>query len=250
MKPMSKCVILIMIVAIGSGCAASAKKTVPANALEQQTQIIDELRKRLDKNEAALHESDNQFNGVNQKLTDFEHQLDTKLTDQMAVIQEIKENIAFINDQILRLDSSIQGQRPAPRPQAASVFKPGGFDVNAAYNGARSEYEARRYESAISGFTEILTVAPNNDLADNAQYWIGECYYSMGQFDKALEAFHKVFNFPESNKLSDAHVKIGLTYLKMDNINSATQELRSVVKSYPGTSAAEIAARELKKLGE
>jgi tol-pal system protein YbgF len=155
-----------------------------------------------------------------------------------------------MNDQILRLDSSIRTKRPAPRPEAASVFKPGGFDVKASYNGALDEYYARRYESALNSFTELLTVAPTHTLADNAQYWIGECYYGMGNYQKALEAFLKVFDFPKSNKLADAHLKVGLTYVRMGNTDSAKEELKAVFQNYPGTDAATIAAQQLKKLGE
>ena len=144
----------------------------------------------------------------------------------------------------------MRSKRPAPRPAAASAFKPGGFDITASYKGALSEYNSRQYESAIRGFTEVLTVAPQSDLADNAQYWIGECYYGMGNDEKALEAFYKVLDYPESNKLSDSHYKIGKTYLRMGNTESAKEELEAVVQNYPGTSAANFAAGDLKKMGE
>ena len=137
-----------------------------------------------------------------------------------------------------------------PRPAAANVFKPDGFDITASYKGALNEYNSKQYESAIRGFTEVLTVAPQSDLADNAQYWIGECYYGMGNDEKALEAFYKVMNYPESNKISDSHYKIGKTHLRMGNTDSAEKELKAVVQNYPGTSAAKFATRDLEKLGE
>lgn len=239
----------IFVAAIVTGCATSGKQTAPS-AIDQQNARINQMLEQVDRNAATLRETQARMNDLSQRLTDIESRINTSLTDQSASVQEIKENLSFMNDQILRLDSSMRTRRPAPAPAAASVFKPGGFDAAVSYKGALDEYYARRYESAISGFTELLTVAPTHDLADNAQYWIGESYYAMGNFAKAMEAFHKVFDFPKSNKLSDAHFKVGQTYLRQGNTDAAKQEFRSVVQNYPGTSAAQYAADNLRKLGE
>ena len=240
---------VLVAVVTAAGCASSGKQT-PPTAVDQQNQRINQMLEQVDRNAAAIREAREEMDQISERLADIEKKINTSLTDQSASVQEIKENLSFMNDQILRLDSSMRSSRPAPRPAAASVFKPGGFDANVSYKGALDEYYARRYESAISGFTELLTVAPTHDLADNAQYWIGESYYAMGNYAKALEAFHKVFDFPKSNKLSDAHFKIGLTHLKMGNTDAAREEFRAVVQNYPNTSASRYATENLKKLGE
>jgi len=249
MRTVWKSCIPIVIALIAIGCASS-KKMTPEQVAKQQEARINGILEQVDKNAAEIRESKETLVEISKRLDNLEGRLSTNLTEQSASVQEIKENLAFMNDQILRLDNSIRTTRPVQRPGAASVFKPGGFDVASSYKGALGEYHARRYESAISGFTEILTVAPDNDLADNAQYWIGESYYAIGNYAKALEAFLKVFDFPKSNKLSDAHLKIGLTHLKLGNTDAAKEELRAVVRNYPGTSAANFAADQLKKLGE
>ncbi|MBT4482990.1 MAG: tetratricopeptide repeat protein, partial [Candidatus Latescibacteria bacterium] len=227
MRPLWKCIIPVLILTVSSGCASSGKKA-PVSAEEQQQKRMAVILEQVDHNAATILENKTELTEISRRLNDLENKTNTTMTDNNATIQEIRENQTFMNDQIVRLDSSIRTKRPsASRPGAASAFKPGGFDVNASYKGARDEYYSRRYESAISGFTELLTVAPNNDLADNAQYWIGECYYAIGNFEKALDAFEKVFNFPDSNKLSDAQIKLGLTYLKLGNTNNALEEFRA-----------------------
>jgi TolA-binding protein len=72
----------------------------------------------------------------------------------------------------------------------------------------------------------------------------------MGNYDKALDAFNKVFDFPKTNKLPDAHLKIGLIYEKTGKVDQAKEELKAVVSNYPGTDAAGMAAARLKTLGE
>ena len=46
---------------------------------------------------------------------------------------------------------------------------------------------------------------PDHKLAGNAQYWIGECYYSQKRFAEAAEEFAKVEKlFPASPKVPAA----------------------------------------------
>jgi len=242
-------VIPLVLLILSSGCSMS-RKTIPAETEEQQQIKFNQILEQVDRNVAAIRETKSGVTELSRQFEMLENKLNTMLTENNAAIQEITESISFMNDQILRLDNSIQTRRPVSKPKAASVFKPGGFDLSASYKGSLNEYYAKRYESAIGGFTEVLTVAPNSPLADNAQYWIGESYYSMGNYEKAVEAFGKVFDFPESNKIADAHLKIGLTYNKMGNKNSAREELHAVVVNYPDSDASKIAAQYLSKLGE
>lgn len=250
MKSVNWYVIPVLIALVATGCAASAKKT-PPSATDLQNQRIGALSEQVDRTAASVRDTQNQINDLARRLSELENKINTTTADQTASVQEIKDTIAFMNDQILRLDSSMRAPRAVtPRPAAPSAFKPGGFDASVSYKGALDEYYARRYESAITGFTELLTVAPNHDLADNAQYWIGECYFSMNSYSKALEAFTKVFDFPKSNKLADAHYKVAMTQLKLGNTDAAKQEFRAVTQNYPGTSAAQYSAENLSKLGE
>jgi len=253
MNVLWKISIPLLIVSLGSGCGASGKKlTELDDSFQKQQKNLKETIEQVDRNASEIRNANTALEDIQKRLTEIENKINSSLTSESSQVQEMKENLAFLNDQVLRIDNSLRTSRPvaAPKPKAASAFKPEGFQVNPAYEAARAEYEARRYESAISGFNEVLTVAPNSSLADNAQYWIGECYYSMGNYDKALEAFNKVFNYPDSNKLSDAHYKVAKTYLKMGKTDAAKEEFKTVTQNYPGTSAAEYARSELSKLGE
>ncbi len=251
MKGLSIVFIPVLVVFLAFGCASSGKKLTELNlSVKDHEKVIKQTMDRVDANASLIKENNNAIVEMQKKLAELESKINKTSASENSGVQEMKENIAFLNDQVLRLDNSIRTNRPVPRPQAASAFKPGGFDVKTSYEAARAEYEARRYESAISGFTEVLTVAPNNSLADNAQFWIGECYYSLGNFEKALDAFNKVFSYPESNKLADSHLKVAKTYLKMGNKDASRDEFKAVIQNYPGTTAAEYAKTELGKLGE
>ena len=249
MKSLLKFSIPIFIVIIVAGCSSSRLAKIEATSSQQQ-EIQKDLMERTDSNVASIGEAKNDFAQLAQRLTDLENRVSTSQTDESASIQEIRETLVFLSDQLSRLDMSVQTRTPRTIPKGVSVFKPDGYNANSSYNAALSNYKAKRYEAAISGFKELLTVAPTSSLADNAQYWIGECYDALGNYDQALTAFNKVFDYPKSNKLSDAHVKIGLIYIKIDRNDLAKEELKAVINNYPGTNAASIAASKLKSLGE
>ena len=244
MKIMRTIVAPVLIAGLGAGCAANKQALQQGESAQQRR--TNEIMEQVDRNAASLRNTNAELSAIAQRLNELETRIETALADQTADVQEIKENLSFMNDQIRRLDNSLQTRPPAvSRPGAAEVFRPGGFDIEAAYKGALNEYYAKRYETAVAGFTEILTVAPASALADNAQYWIGESYYGMNNYSKALEAFQKVFDFPKSNKLADSHYKIGLCHEKLGNTDAAGEEFRAVVQQYPGTSAASLASQKL-----
>ena len=66
--------------------------------------------------------------------------------------------------------------------------------VDIAYHQGRVYYCIGYYEKAIAAFGEYIENADANehDRISAADYWIGECYFSMGQLDNARKYFKKV----------------------------------------------------------
>jgi len=101
------------------------------------------------------------------------------------------------------------------------------------YQEALDVFHQHEYRQAINQFEQLLATDMNNDLSDNAQYWIGECYYAMGQYQEAIMAFEKVFTFRFSNKNDYAQFKIGQSYFKMGDKERANQEFQQLLDTYP-----------------
>ena len=84
-------------------------------------------------------------------------------------------------------------------------------DYRRQYNAALNKYFQRDYPSAIKLFRKLIKANPEGIYADNCQYWIGESYYSMENYQQAIEEFSKVSSFPENNKADHALFKIGMS---------------------------------------
>ena len=80
----------------------------------------------------------------------------------------------------------------------------------------------------------------------NAHYWLGEINFLQKNYDAAEEEFKTVTaKYPKSKRVSDAMFKLALVHQNQGRDAQAKQELKQVMKRYPGTSAAQLAKLQL-----
>ena len=114
-----------------------------------------------------------------------------------------------------------------------------------AYETLRNGHNTR----AIAEFNVLLSEFPDGEYADNSQYWLGEAYKANKDFTSAKAAFSKVITrYSGSPKVPDALLKMGYIELEQNNMAKARDYLTQVTVSYPGTTAAHLAAKKLMEL--
>ena len=104
------------------------------------------------------------------------------------------------------------------------------------YIDALSAYQNGDFMGAIDAFEMLIRNDSQNDYADNAQYWIGESYYALDEYSKAIEAFRKVIQFNDSNKADAAQFKIGYSYLNSGDQARGYDELERLLDMFPESS--------------
>ncbi len=140
---------------------------------------------------------------------------------------------------------------PAEAPPAQPAPRPGGYGASPsqAFESARSDYYMGQWSLAIQGFESYLKTFPKSDLADDAQYYIGETHYMSGRFQDAVAAYDLVIErFPGSNTLPDAYYKKGLALASLGQAEQAKASLAFVVSTYPDSDAGRLAKQALDKL--
>ncbi|HEY0710858.1 MAG TPA: tol-pal system protein YbgF, partial [Polyangia bacterium] len=136
---------------------------------------------------------------------------------------------------------------PAKAKPVASGPKGSGTDL---YNSALADLREGRHADAVAGLRTFVRLHAQHDLADNAQYWLGECYYDRKDYAAAAREFGKVGNeFPTGNKVPDAQLKLGLSQLALGNVRAARTALSDVVRRYPQHPAASLAGAKLAAIG-
>ncbi|MFQ5864453.1 MAG: tol-pal system YbgF family protein [bacterium] len=116
------------------------------------------------------------------------------------------------------------------------------------YQDALDDVYDHQHVKAITRFRELLRLEDTDNLADNCQYWIGECYYAMGNFEQAVAEFEKVFAFENNNKADDAQFMIGMALIKLGDLNLAQLELQNLLTFYQQSEYAARAERQLFEL--
>ncbi|NQT24436.1 tetratricopeptide repeat protein [candidate division KSB1 bacterium] len=136
----------------------------------------------------------------------------------------------------------------SPSPSGATKVPSTKSGYEQSYDNARRSYNARDYRKALQQFNDLLTQDMNHSLSDNCQYWIGESHYGIGNYQQAIVAFEKVFTFPKSNKYADSQLKLGLSYMRLNNSSRAVEEFEKLVQNYPTSSYVTIARQYLDRM--
>jgi TolA-binding protein len=163
--------------------------------------------------------------------------------------------------------SATSGPAPAaPGPGApAGSPPPGGASGRQAtdlYQTAYIDYTKGNYNLAIAAFKEFIRLYPNTDLAEKAQYWIGESHFSLArdlqtrgdrtraaqEFERAAQEFRQVLvNYPRSDRVPTAVYKEALARLELGQSGVAEARLQFLVDQFPYTEEAAKAKEELAK---
>ena len=169
-------------------------------------------------------------------------QQDTRLNDLQFRISFL-ENLMGVGKAGATEDDGKKDSKPAA---AAPNGKP---DYEGIYNAAYKEFKDGKNDEARRDFQKFLETYPNVEYSSNAQFWIGECYYVEGKYEKAILEYEKVIkNFAGSDKVPSALLKQGLSFLKLKDTASAKLILQQVIKDHPNTNQARIARARLAEI--
>ena len=117
------------------------------------------------------------------------------------------------------------------------------------YDAAFDLIKAKDFDKASQAFAAFLRKYPNSQYAGNAQYWLGEVNLAKGDLQGAGQAFAKVSQlYPKHNKVPDSLYKLADVERRLGHPDKVKGILQQVVSQFPGTSAAQLAQRDLQKM--
>lgn len=126
---------------------------------------------------------------------------------------------------------------PAPVPARTTATPQRGEE--AAYKAALNAARSGHTDEGIRLFRDFLQKYPNGRYTANADYWIGECLYSQGKYQDALNQFQTVNNsFPKHHKNADALLKAGITMSRMGDKAGAQEKFKTLMQTFPNSDAA------------
>jgi tol-pal system protein YbgF len=257
--------LVVPVLAVGvAGCVSSGDITLLHREITDVSRQVENLGRQSTGKE--------DLNAMTRKLADQNAQVLKSNADIRVELQQLRDQIQALqsnldatNQRLAALSNELAATRERlsaiPAPPAADVLpsapnpagpRPSGQPTEPAqlYNGAYEDYLRGNFDLAIQGFSEYAKRYPTTDLAANAHYWIGECYYSKKQYKEAIDAFTDLLNtYKTSDKAGAALLKKGLAYLELGDRSQAVINLQYVIYEHPGSKEAELARSRLAALG-
>ena len=261
-----------------SALAASKETIQMMQQLDTLTQMVQSLQKTVDTEEAVLktlieQTSDNvnamkgtvgELQKTNQQtLGSLSNRFDT-MTSQVqelsASLDETKARLAKLSDQLAQAQKVMETLTPgAPGPGPSAPAAPGEAaaaaqpqpppDPDSLYKSALGYYHGGQYDLAVQAFQQYLQNYADGEFASNAQFYIGECYYSQKNYSQAVEEYNTcIERYPKGNKLAAAQLKKGYALLALDKTQAGERELRSLVRRFPKSPEANLARQRLKQI--
>lgn len=134
-----------------------------------------------------------------------------------------------------------QSAAGTPQSQAGSSIAPLQPMVNTAamapkdaYNHAFGLLRQSQFPEAEAAFNAFLKAHPDDELAGNAQYWLGETFYARGNYQQAAVAFLDGYRtYPKSAKAPDNLLKLGLAMGNLGKTAEACAALQRMSTEYP-----------------
>ena len=190
---------------------------------------------------------------------------------QMTSILELQKSVDDLNRRMSQLASSLgyrdlasspgsgeggSSEKKVPEtgqvtggPVATPAESQKALGPQALYDQAMQLFRSGDFPKAREGFTRFVGLYPKTDLASNAQFWLGECYFAEKNYSDAIRAYDKVVKeYPKSEKVSSAWLKIGMAFLELGDKDAGKVALKKVIKDYPQSNQAQIAQRKLAQL--
>ena len=185
------------------------------------------------------------INTLSNKITKLENQ--SKYMDSTSL--EIFNKLVLVDNKIVTLTNSYNemaklrsGSPISSEPRFNSA------EYKKTYMKSLSHFQNQEFSQSIIGFEQLVSSDATNDLADNSQYWLAECFYSQKDFKRAIIEFEKVFTYAGTDKDDDAQLKIGLSYQSIGNVTKAREEFQRLVDYFPGSEYFPKAKEALKQL--
>jgi tol-pal system protein YbgF len=172
----------------------------------------------------------------------------TSGADVASQVSSMGERVTATNERMERLSEQFAQLKKLiediPKAPVLQGIQPG--NPEQLFAAAYADYSRGNDELALSEFRQYVETYPSSELADNAQYWIGEILYSQKKLPEASAAFEQVKMIsPNGDKTPTALYKRGLILLEMQRKEEAVVQLLAVYTDYSKTKEGELAKNKL-----
>ena len=208
--------------------------------------------------------------------------LSDNLQDVQARVGKLSQQMSDIQNLLQSIDAKVSGSQPTsapgatgaapgaynqgsappisnppaaggPGPGASNSLPPAGLppvSADTLYQNALRDFTAGHYDLSRQEFSDYIKNFPSNDLASNAQFYLGEIFFAQNDFKNAIASYDTVLtNYPHSFKLASALYQKAMSELELGMRASGIRDLREVERRFPGSDESRRSQAKLREMG-
>ena len=247
--------------------AVDADNATLRTLIQQATDSVNQLHGQMSLVEKTVQEVQANTGARIDTMTTQTQGLSDNVQDIQARVGKLSQQMNDVQGLLQSIDGKISGG--AAPPSTASVG-PGGapgatgddtagggnaggpapISADTLYQNALRDFTGGKYDLARQEFSDYMTNFPTNDLASNAQFYLGEIDYAQGNYKVAIGEYTKVMSqYPRSFKVGASLLKKAQAEIKLGNKQAGIRDLHEVVRKYPGSDEARQAQARLREMG-
>jgi tol-pal system protein YbgF len=220
-----------------------------ADSVNRMSQTMNGIQQQVQA-QSENSASSTQISGQIQSLNDSVDELKSRIAKLDKTLQDIQSQLQNVNAQPA---GGAPGQQQAPGPDGQNPGQqqqPQAPPVDQLYQGGIRDYNSAKYDVASGEFSDVLKYYPQDNLAGNAQFYLGEIAYRQGDYKTAIKNYDAVLEqFPGNPKAPAAQLRKAEAEIAMNQREAGIRDLRSLIQRYPQTPEAAQARSRLNGMG-
>jgi len=214
----------------------SRQQTLRAGQADLQVDM-DSVKRRLDALESRLSES--------------------AQGEGSAALSDLEERVAAVEARLAGTppgavapgEAAFPGSPAAALAYRAEEVMIRGRPADDVYRVAIDLYRKGKFQEGIAKFREFLRTDPESELADNAQYWIGESYYNQQDYNRAIIELNTVLlKYPKGDRVPGALLALATAFADSGDPIDARLILQKLIGDYGDSDEAALGRQRLQEL--
>lgn len=236
-----------------------------ADSVNKMSTVVGGLQQRMQTLQNANGQKSDQLSGQVQSLNDSLDEVKARMGRMEKALGEVQTTQQSTNAMLASLPGNAPpggttavpaptndggngaptNGKPAPGTPLSSLNSPvqpaapsGASGPTAAemYRTAYGDYMSGKNTLSASEFQDLIKAYPDDNLAGNAYYYIGEMELRNGKPSAAIKDYdHVLEHYPDNSKIAAAHLHKGDALVAMRQNEAGVREYRALIQRFPNS---------------
>jgi tol-pal system protein YbgF len=217
---------------------------------------VEEVRYRLDRTSKERVGTGPQLKLLEDRIAVLEKQIKTRTEEPLPPVRPTESSVGQVPSETIGSATGAPLTAGTPPPPSSSSGSKEELALAKESQETQDEYkiglrafQEQQFDKAIQQFRSFQRKYPNSEMADDAQYWIGESYFNQKDYNRAILEFNDVLKYRKGDKVPAALLRQAQAFIEIGDKTDARLILQKLLNDHPGSEQAREAKDRLQALG-